>query len=337
MDMQVQPAWLEALPGDACGPDLEYDPGFMELGQAAAGKPETQFGPAEPPAWPQVRELSESLFHQTRDLRVALLWSRAAVNLEGLEGLAPALSLLHGLMANFWDELHPRPDPDDGDAFARVSVLSSLNSTDGFLGDVRGALLLADRRLGGLRVRDTEIAHDRLPARVEDTGYNAAQIEGMIGETPELAERLTAAVSASNEALAALNTLMNERFSSDAVELKALKTMLSGVQQLIPGAAPAEDEAGEGGASDGSGARSGGGGNGTINSRQDAIRAINAICVFLERTEPTNPAQMMLRRAERMIDKNFIQLIKDLAPDAVAEVARILGVDPDSFADGSSY
>ncbi len=331
MDMQVQPAWLEALPGDACGPDLEYDPGFMELGQAAAGKPETQFGPAEPPVWPQVRELSESLFGQTRDLRVALLWSRAAVNMGGLEGLGPALHLIHDLLGNFWNELHPQPD--EGDTFARVSVLGSLDSLEGLLGDVRNSQLIFDRRLAGIRVRDVEVAQDKLEARAEDTVYNTTQLEGIVAEVPELTERLKAAVTHSLEGLARLRTLMDERFGMEAVETKQLKTMLTGVQALIPGEAPAEEE----GAADAG--DSGGGGSvrrgapGSIESRQDAVRAINAICAYLERTEPTNPAQLLLRRAERLIDKNFIQLVRDLAPDAVAEVARILGVDPNDFAD----
>jgi type VI secretion system protein ImpA len=55
------------------------------------------------------------------------------------------------------------------------------------------------------------------------------------------------------------------------------------------------------------------------------------ICAYLERSEPTNPAQLLLRRAERLIDKSFLQLVRDLAPDAVGEVARIMGVDPDSI------
>lgn len=332
MEMQVVSSWLEPLSGEACGPDMEYDPGFMELGQSAAGKPETQFGPAEPPAWPMVREQAESLFGQTRDLRVAILWARAAVNMEGLEGLGPALTLLHGLMANFWDELHPRPDPDDGDTFARVSLLTSLDSLDGLLGDIRNAQLLFDRRMGGLRMRDVEVALDKLEARPEDNTFSSSQIETMLVEQGELAERLKTAVESSLEALAQLKGLMTERFSTDAVDVKALQVMLTGVKSLLPGAEPEESAAEEG--SEAPSGRRGGGGGGSIETRADAVRAINAICMFLERTEPTNPAQLLLRRAERLIDKNFIQLVRDLAPDAVAEVARILGVDPNEFADG---
>ncbi|MBV8605557.1 MAG: type VI secretion system protein TssA [Pelomonas sp.] len=326
---------MEPLSGDACGTDLEYDPGFMELAQSAAGKPETQFGPAEPPVWPLVREQAEALFGQTRDLRVAMYWSRAAVNTEGLEGLAAALHLLHGLLANFWDEVHPRPDPDDGDTFARVSVLGALNSLDGLLGDVRQAPLLFDRRLGGLRMRDVEVALDKLEARPEDNAYNTAQVEGMIAEAPELAERIKTATNAALGSLGELRRLMDERFGMEAVELKALQAMLAGLKSLIPGEPPAEQtEQADGAAPEAAPRR---GAPGAIETRQDAVRAINAICAFLERTEPANPAQLMLRRAERMIDKNFIQLVRDLAPDAVNEVARILGVDPDSFVDGSPY
>jgi len=311
---------------------MEYDPSFMELGQSAAGKPETQFGPAEPPSWPLVREQAESLFGQTRDLRVAILWARAAVNMQGLEGLAPALALLHGLLSNFWDEVHPRPDPDDGDTFARVSVLASLDSLEGLLGDVRNAPLIFDRRLGGLRMRSVEVALDKLEPRPEDNVYNSTQIEGMLAEEAELAERVKAAVEAGLEHLSQLRSVMDERFGMSSVEVKTMQGMLTGLQSLLPGAAPLEEAEGESGEE--APARRGGGAVGSIETRQDAVRAINAICAFLERTEPTNPAQLLLRRAERLIDKNFIQLVRDLAPDAVNEVARILGVNPDEFADG---
>lgn len=347
MDKQVIEAWMQALDGDQpCGPDLEYDPTFMELAQAAAGKPETQFGPAEPPAWPVVRDLAEQLMGRTRDLRVALYWGRAAINQEGLEGLSATLELLRGLMDNFWSDVHPQPDPDDGDTFARVSVLASMDSADGLLGDVRQALLIKDRRLGGLRMRDTEVALDRLPAREGDTPLTAAQIQGMLSDNPDLNERLAALTEFSLTALKALLNLMIDRFGVDStVDGKALRTMLSGVQSLLPTADASEGESGDADAGsdggDGGGApaprRGGGNGFNGIETRADAVRAIQQICAFLERTEPTNPAQLLLRRAERLIDKNFLQLVKDLAPDAVSEVARILGVDPDSLGDSGSY
>jgi type VI secretion system protein ImpA len=48
------------------------------------------------------------------------------------------------------------------------------------------------------------------------------------------------------------------------------------------------------------------------------------------RAEPTNPATLFLRRARHLVNHNFLQLMKELAPDAMPEVARIVGVDPDT-------
>ena len=72
----------------------------------------------------------------------------------------------------------------------------------------------------------------------------------------------------------------------------------------------------------------------SVDSRAEAIRAIELVCTYLERSEPSNPAQLLLRRAIRMIDKNFLELVRDLAPDAIPEIARIMGVDPSDIREG---
>ena len=70
-----------------------------------------------------------------------------------------------------------------------------------------------------------------------------------------------------------------------------------------------------------------------MTTRDEAVKAIDLVIDFLERTEPTNPAPLFLRRARQLIGHNFLQLMKVLAPDAMAEVARIVGVDPESVQD----
>jgi type VI secretion system protein ImpA len=329
-------AWLEPLDGQACGDDLEYDPAFLELDQAAAGKPETQFAPAEPPQWQQVRELAEGLLGRTRDLRVGMLWGRAGLNLDGVAALAPTLKLLDGWIDRFWDEVHPRNDPDDGDTFARLSVMGSLDKLDGLLGDVRQSLLLPDRRLGGLRLREIEIALNRLPPRDDESPRTLGQIQGLLADLPDLAERLRSSQIDAVAALKQLQRTMNDRFGIEmSVDVRALRGMLDALQQVLPedaDAAPANSESGGGDGEQVAGApRRGGGGVLSIESRQDAIKALQMVCAYLERSEPTNPAQLLLRRAERLIDKSFLQLVRDLAPDALSDVARIMGVDPDSI------
>ena len=68
--------------------------------------------------------------------------------------------------------------------------------------------------------------------------------------------------------------------------------------------------------------------DGRISSRSQALHAMDAVCAYLEFAEPTNPAQLLLKRARRLIDKNFLELMKELAPDALNDVAKIMGVNP---------
>lgn len=354
-DPVFAPWLLPVSEDDPCGPDLEYDNEFLALNQAAAGKPETQFAPAEPPDWRSVKSLAEALNGRTRDLRVANLLLRARLRLEGFETLGPGLRLFEQLLTNWWDELHPRPE--DGDAFARVNVLNELTSLAATLGDVRASLVLDDRGIGQITVRDIEIAMGDLTARDDESVPSRGQIEHMLADAvagyPQLATQATAAV----QALDALTACLSARLGyGEMPDFSVLRTMLDGVAAVSPRPitldADADDLAGllndlgisqddAGNARDDSPAapaparrgRSGGaaGGIGAIESRADAVRAIDAVCAYLEKHEPTNPAADLLRRAQRLIDRNFLQLVREFAPDAVGEVARMLGVDPDSL------
>ena len=149
-------AWLAALPDSEapCGPDLEYDNDFLALTQAAAGKPESQFGLAEPPEWRKVLPLAEALLDRSRDLRIAVLWLRAGLHLSGYGLLPIGLKLLNGLIESHWEHLHPLPDPDDGDPYGRVNALSLLRDPEVFMLDLRRTRLIQDRSIGELTLAD---------------------------------------------------------------------------------------------------------------------------------------------------------------------------------------
>lgn len=180
---QIQ-GWLQPLAGDSspCGPDLEYDNAFLELTQAAQGKPESQFEAAVPADWRDVRRRCEKLFDVSRDLRVAMLWARALLRLEGVASLAPSLRLLTGLMGNFWDSLHPQPDPDDGDLYARANVLALLVDSDAVLADLREANLVSLRGVGEVKVRSVEIALGNISARDDENAWSRAQVEQVFAD-----------------------------------------------------------------------------------------------------------------------------------------------------------
>jgi type VI secretion system protein ImpA len=337
--------WLEPVSADeVCGADLEYDNDFLSLTQAAAGKPETQFAPAEAPDWRAVFSQAESLNARTRDLRVANLWLRARLRLEGFATLAPGLRLFEHLLSRWWDELHPRPE--DGDAFARINVLGELNSLGATLGDVRASLVLNDRSIGQISVRDIEIAMGDLTPRDDESVPSRGQIESMladaVADNPQVSTQATDALTALDGLVTCLSMRLGFGEQPDFGNLRSTLVNVAAVSPRPAGTdAAADDLAGmlndlgiDNSNTDDAPAparRGRGGALGPIESRADAVRAIELVCAYLEKHEPTNPAADLLRRAQRLIDRNFLQLVREFAPDAVNEVARMLGVDPDSL------
>lgn len=331
-------AWLQPL-ADAsapCGPDLEYDNDFLALTQASAGKPESQFGPAEPPDWRAVVDRAEALLARSRDLRLAIFWLRAKLHLAGYGALPLGLTLINGMIDQLWEHLHPQPDPDDADPYARVNALAALREPDGLIGDLRESRLVQDRAIGDLTVRHASVALGLLSAADGETPLGKNQLSRMLGDalvkTPALRSQCQGAVTLTRQLIA----LVNDKLGNDtAPDLRPLYVLVNGVAGLLPGN-DADSTAGSGDTQADADATGGGGAgarrnlSGAVNSREDAIRAIDLVCEYLERAEPTNPAPLFLRRARQLIGQNFLQLIKALAPEALSAVAGMVGVDPDA-------
>ena len=338
-------AWLQPLddPSAPCGPDLEYDNAFLDLTQAAAGKPESEIGDtkraAEPPDWPRVAEMAEELLDRSRDLRIATFWLRAGLHLHGWRALSPGLRLINGLLRDLWEGVHPMPDPDDGDPYGRVNALTVLRDSNGLLGDLRMARVVRDRAVGELDGRAVElaaaIAEPLSSETVPPLDPQRLMVAAAVERLPALRADALEAVTLVGE----LATLAEERLPGDAPDFKPLLKLTRAVAALMPAEdAASEEGAGDDGAGesgepgeDGAPARAGKRGlSGSVSSREEALRAIDLVCEYLQRAEPTNPATLFLRRARHLVNHNFLQLMKELAPDAMPEVARIVGVDPDT-------
>ena len=130
-----------------------------------------------------------------------------------------------------------------------------------------------------------------------------------------------------------LMSLTNDKLGSEAPDLRPLYALANGIVSLLPaenadvGESTEADAGNEAQGSRAAGARSNL--SGAVSSRAEAIRAIDMICDYLERAEPTNPAPLFLKRARQLIGQNFLQLLKTLAPQALSEVAGMVGVDPE--------
>jgi type VI secretion system protein ImpA len=208
-------------------------------------------------------------------------------------------------------------------------------------------------------LREISLVHSRqtgpLPARWIDL------LNGVIKPkddepTPPTKESITAALMAVcdedpslGEALRDANCLFLElQTRSDALfqgqeapNLKALSKWLSTLEGLLPTTASSAPQSHEVEPQPTAQAQAPlaqrSGGLQAIASRADAIRAIDLVCAYLKAAEPTNPAQLLLARAKQLIDRDFLELLKEFAPDSFNQVARNLGVDPDSVGSSSTF
>jgi type VI secretion system protein ImpA len=325
----------EELPS---GSDLEYDPAYMALEADARPKAEQQFGdtviPAVEPEWRSLIGSATDLLQRTKDVRVAVLALRAATRTQGMQGLALGLTLTVGLIDKFWDTIHPQLDAEDNnDPTMRINALAPLTDANMLLRDVYDCLIGTSRNVGPVRVRDIAIANNKLAAGSGDPGYSAAQIEGALQDIHAAdPAALEAAISAA-AAVQKLETIIEEKTGhSDTIDLKPLRSitqLLRQACQTATGTASAEADGQEAG--DGTGPSTGGGAiRGEINSRQDALLMLDKVIAYLERSEPGNPAPLLIKRAKRLVGVSFMDIMADLAPDAVSSIQIVTGRPPDA-------
>jgi type VI secretion system protein ImpA len=66
---------------------------------------------------------------------------------------------------------------------------------------------------------------------------------------------------------------------------------------------------------------------GAIQNRDDAIRALDNVCKFMEQAEPSNPAPLLIRRAQRLIGRSFVEIISELAPESLGQIQKLGGLE----------
>lgn len=344
---------LQEISAEApCGADLVYDPTFQEMIRAAQGRPERRMGdsiaPAEEPDWGQVRKLALSLLARSKDLRVALYLTRALLNTHGYAGLSDGLSLIRGLLERYWETLYPQLDPDDDDdPTERVNTLLDLCGRETLLHAARATPLVNSRVLGSFALRDIEIASGATPAPAESDGpsadmatINAAFLDGDL-------DALRATHAAVSDILAnarSIEAVVTQRVgAAEAPDLGALTRLMGDAQQLLrdrlgqrdtptreaaPSAAAGAAEAAGSDATvgqDASAPRLGG----EVRNREDVIRLLDGICQYYASCEPSSPVPLLLQRARRLVTKDFLEIVRDLAPDATAQIEAIRGPEGD--------
>jgi type VI secretion system protein ImpA len=326
---------------EPAGPNLEYDPAFTALEKAAVGKPEQQMGgaivPGEPPEWNAVSAQAQALLARTKDLRIAARLAEATANRHGIIGFSDALSLVRGLIDHYWAVVHPQLDPDDdNDPTMRFTALSSL-STQSVVAALRTAPLLSSRSLGPINLQEFGIDAS---GKLESDKADAAKVEAAFVESdlPTL-EALLAAILAAQEALGGIDAALQTLAGSQGPDFNGLTRIFFQARQLVEPRVVqrrADERPQDAAGSDGNGGNGAPGGQteaarasrGDIVSREDVIRALDKICAYYERNEPSSPVPLLLQRCRRLVTLSFVEILKDLAPDSMKQIEMVAGKPP---------
>lgn len=345
-------ALLQPIPGDdPAGENLRHGPEFDALNEARRMDDELDQGiwqtAVKKADWKGLVQLATELLEtRTKDLQVAAWMVQGLGQLHGLAGLAPGLLLLHGLVENFWDGLHPRIDDDDLEP--RLSPLVWLD--DRLARDLMAThVTMADQRgREAFRFQDWQNAQrlHKLAAR-DHRAYQAAVAEGEITVEQIAADQdrtppdfYQAQYSHLRDAVMAVRALVSEL---DGVAgraapgftnlLRALESLTQFHREVLgkrgidpDGAtAAAAAEAPERGTTGGEAPPSAFARPGGPRTRQEAYAMLHQIADFLAREEPHSPTSYLVRRAANWGSLSLPELYAELLGDG-GEVGRVFSL-----------
>ncbi|MEZ4652684.1 MAG: type VI secretion system protein TssA [Candidatus Eisenbacteria bacterium] len=322
-------------PESPCGDDLEYDPLFGEMERASQGKPEQEIGDtkvaAEDPDWKELKAKSIAVLQRSRDLRAAVYLTRALAHTDGFAGFADGLELIKNLLEQHWEKLYPLLDPDDdNDPTMRVNAIASLVDADTSVRAVRTVPLVRSRALGQFSLRDIEIANGDAHPEAGTQPVEMSVIEGAFQDCDleELKGTAEAAVRAADLFAGVDAFLLTAVGTMHAPDLTPLPPVLARIKAVLGeqlqrrGVADAA-LVGEAAAAEAGGAPAAL--TGEINSREDVIRALDKICDYFNRYEPSSPVPLLAKRAKKLVSKSFLEILRDMAPGGVHEAESIRG------------
>jgi len=202
-----------------CGVDLEYDPEFVVLSSQVAARMEAQYGDfvgvPDPVNWSDVDRDCRRLMMRSKDMRLAVLFTRCRTR-------------LGGWLTAFPDTIHPKQGVDDDEDAAleiRMNALQGLTDTDGLLSDVR-EIALTRSSAARLQMRDVEraFAHPR-PSDALAPESVTRQIEDLRMQQPDV----LAGFDAAADSLKAIEAWSREHLGAYVPEFVQLARLLDRV------------------------------------------------------------------------------------------------------------
>lgn len=279
--------------------------------------------------WRAVRAASLEALLDSKDLRVLAHLATAAVRIDTLSDALRVILLTDTWLTRYWDEVYPRLDED---AVARRNALNFFADRVGLTDALRRAAIVKDPRLGSFCVRDFEIANGLLaPTDPNAKPVSNDLIKSMLqAAAPRSLTELSELALVTVNALQRVEAVMLER-GGGSVAIPKLDGLVQVVQRIHQILAPyaTQPEAAE--AADSSGAVPAGTTSkaaevGAITSRQDVLRALDAVMSYYRNNEPGSLVPMLAERAKRLVSMTFLEALAEIAPEVIDPVKRAIGV-----------
>lgn len=292
-----------------------------------------QVTPIEPaPDWREIKTRSLDALEKSKDIRLLAHLAAATLRTDGFVSFFSLLSVAAHWIDQYWEQVYPLVDED---AILRKNALNSFADRMAIVDGLRRLPVVANRQLGSFSLRDIEIAKGQLaPGETDTAPADDTQISAAFAAASheELATLLGSVIN-SMIALKAIETRMRDARGSEAAPaFDALLSPLSHIQRVLQEQIAMRGEAdlpsGEASAEHHRAAESAAA-VGSIRSRQDAIRALDAVATFFRQNEPSSPIPLFIDRAKRLVAKDFLAVLADIAPDALGQAKAAGGLRDD--------
>jgi type VI secretion system protein ImpA len=284
-----------------------------------------EHGKSRPPLeWDRIRADALDGLGKSKDLRVLAYLGTALLRTDGLPAFMHVLTIASRWLESYWATVYPLVDED---AIARRNALNCLADPMAVVDRLWRLPLVISRKHGRFSLRDIEIARGQISPGAAEGKQDESAIPEAFGELP--LDELKALDAGVADAMAALNSIdarMREAGGSEiAPDFGPLLTQFAKLKHVCHEQLMLRSDDAEAGLA-AAGATAGEGGliAGPIKSRQDAIRALDAVADYFRRNEPSSPIPLLVERAKRLVAKDFLEVLADIAPDALA-VARLAG------------
>jgi type VI secretion system protein ImpA len=265
--------------------------------------------------------------------------------LSGVVGYSLGVRLARQLLDSQWEAVHPVLDPSDGDATMRVNALRELCDRNGVLLPLRSVTLLSVPSLGNFCFRELSAAADAARSGSSDAAHSKAEAALNNCDSNHL-QQLVAALQNGLDDLRGIESRVTDKLGSQQQTLRfeELTTLLEQMHRLLAARVSAREAGANQAAEAAASAEEGvdmnmdgltlqanaasalkASGPLQIRSRGDVQRTLDLLCAYYERNEPSSPVPILLKRARRLSEMSFLEIVRDLTPAGTAELEVIRG------------